>query len=383
MKPKIKVAVIGRGAMGMPLIERLEKEGHHVALSCTSKRIWSCNDMGLGDSGAVHRSLNSEADIAANFDPDPNMKGVEVMFLAIPSGEHETPLINYCLSKGIYPILFCKSDLATNYARRRSQRHLIGANATVGGRIMALPWLRMQYLLRKQYVLYAYLNASMNFFMDEVAVSGSLEGAFKKAKALHLAEPGSDDYVAFVNTELGGDYPKKISIAMNDAMLGDGPYMSPDQIHYVPLDADDIERYTLPTHRTRYLIRIDNTGAASEFELDAPGSLYAQLGDFTVYGGFCDVSRDNSLANWMKPGSMNGIQIRFKRESGYEGQMELAGLGAGDATVGAAMNDFYEYLMARNGRLVENLWPAWPEHDRPVSDLERTKELLGALAGSP
>lgn len=352
IKRKPVVAVAGRGAMGAPLLGRLAREEFPVAVSFTSRELWVGNER----LATFPERLQTEADYAKVLDP--YMKDVEVMFLAVPSGPNERALIDYCIKRQIYAVLFCKHALATHYAELRPHRYMLGANATVGGRTLSLPWLRMQYLEGKQFVLYAYWNASTNFFMHGVADSGSAPGMFEKAKDTKLAEPGSDDYASFLNAEIGGDYRLKVMIAMNDAMLGDGPFVTKDAFDaYVPLNKLDIRDRSLPTCNDRYLVRIDNLGLKPEFERGQPGTLYAKHGEFQVCGGFTDLSRNNSIAAWMRSGDANGVRIRFEGDHSHEGSVEMSGPGAGTATVGAAMSDLYQFIEATQDSLLENQWP--------------------------
>lgn len=351
---KPRIAVAGRKTMGGPLLQRLKHEEYPITFSCNATDLW-LNDYSRLTMGGNLRSANEIGKALDQY-----IDGVDVMFLAIPSNEHERPIIEYCLDHNVYPILFCKHYLASHYdlLHARKQRHMVGASATVGGRTQSLSWLRSQHLDRKKFVLYAYWNASTNFYMHGAAAGGSARGMFQKAKAFQLAEPGSDDYVQFLNAEIGGDYRYKVSIAMNDAMLGDGPFMTPQKFDpYVPLTAKDVRRLTLPTHNDRFIIRIANVELDDEFERGAPGSLNATFGDFSVHGGFFDLGRKTSLGDWVKEGEFNGVQIRFEDGFSDEGTVQLAGLGAGPATVGAAMNDLYEYEKARSGTLLEAKWP--------------------------
>lgn len=352
IKRKPVVAVAGRGAMGAPLLKRLGKEEFPVAVSFTSRGLW------VGDKQVetFPNRLKTEADYAKVLEP--YMKDVEVMFLAVPSGPDERALIDYCVKRNIYTVLFCKHALATQYAELRPHRYMLGANATVGGRTLSLPWLRMQYLEGKKFVLYAYWNASTNFFMHGVADGESAPGMFEKAKDTKLAEPGSDDYASFLNAEIGADYLYKVLIAMNDAMLGAGPYMTADAFDtYVPLSKTDIRDRSLPTRNDRYLVRIDNVGLTPQFERGQPGTLHAKHGDFQVWGGFIDLSRDNSIATWMRTGAANGVRIRFEDGNSDEGSIEMSGPGAGAATVGAAMCDLYQFVEATQDSLLEGQWP--------------------------
>lgn len=347
---KPRIAVAGHGSMGEVLVERLRREGFPVEGVFTRSALWDHR----GDRTAFPEKLKWSTLVNVI---EPLTKDVEVMFLAVPSGPHEKQLFDFCKNRGIYAIFFCKHLLASEYDYVRPHRHMIGANATVGGRTMSLPWLRMQYLEGKHFVLYAYLNASTNFYMHGAADGGSTRGMFEKAKALKLAEPGSEDYVSFLNAEIGSDYRYKAAIAMNDAMLGDGPFITPMSFEYAPLSERDVRFRTLPSRNDRYVIRIENLDLPDEFDRNEPGSLYAKHGNFTVSGGFVDLSRDTALSQWVKGGESNGVQIRFEGDHSYEGTMELAGLGAGPATVGAAMNDLYEYVRGRSGKLLEARWP--------------------------
>jgi homoserine dehydrogenase len=351
----LKIAVAGRGTMGMPLLERLKEEGFDVPVSFTSRDLWFKGDS-RGELPGEPLSALDERGIGNKLDR--YMDGVSVMFIATPSGEHELPLIRYCIKRNIYVILFCKHALAYNYDVLRPMRHMIGANATVGGRTMSLPWLRMQNLKGKRFVIYAYWNASVNKFMTDVANGDSVSGAFQKAVRLGLAEPGATDYVSFLNAEIGGDMTKKVSIAMDDAILDGNQYMTPEHFdRYVPLSPSDVQKITLRSARRRYILRIDNMDLPAENDISEHGSLYAKFGEFTIYGGFYDLTGRSSLSGWVKDGETNGVQISFEGSHGHAGTVEMSGLGAGIATVDAAMNDLYQFVNARNGHLLEASWP--------------------------
>lgn len=352
MRHDLRIAVAGRGNMGGPLLRRLAEEGYDVPLHFTRREYFINNRK---ERGYSHPLACAEV----IRDLGPYLSEIDVMFLAVPSTPDEMALIDACLEHDIYVILLCKHALAYEYAKYLPYRHMIGANATVGGRTMILPWLRMQYVQGRKVVIYAYMNASMNYFMSSAAEVGSAEGAFKNVIALGLAEPGSDDYVSFVNGEIGADYPKKLSILMNDAVLpAGGPYISPDSFdEYVAMSKADIISRTLPSRRDRYLVRIDNLGIEPEFPRNVPGALYAEYGGYTISGGLYDMSRDDAISRWIKGGVANGVQVRFDGVHGYEGTVETAGPGAGEATIGAAMNDLYEFERARSGVLLEAQWP--------------------------
>jgi hypothetical protein len=223
---------------------------------------------------------------------------------------------------------------------------------------MSLPWLRMQNLKGKRFVIYAYWNASVNKFMTDVANGDSVSGAFQKAVRLGLAEPGATDYVSFLNAEIGGDMTKKVSIAMDDAILDGNQYMTPEHFdRYVPLSPSDVQKITLRSARRRYILRIDNMDLPAENDISEHGSLYAKFGEFAIYGGFYDLTGRSSLSGWVKDGETNGVQISFEGSHGHAGTVEMSGLGAGIATVDAAMNDLYQFVNARNGHLLEASWP--------------------------
>jgi hypothetical protein len=63
-----------------------------------------------------------------------------------------------------------------------------------------------------------------------------------------------------------------------------------------------------------------------------------------ISGGFYDLSRDVHLSGWFKPGKANGVKITFEGGTSPDGSPEISGVGAGLGTVGAALNNMYEYL---------------------------------------
>ena len=363
MNESLRIAVAGLGSMGNPLLKRLHAEGYNVPLVFTRRELWIKN--------RLERSCSSPTEIGQLIERiDPFTDEIDIMFFAIPSNADEVALIEHCLSKGIYMILMCKHALAYEYERLRAHRHMFGANATVGGRTMILPWLRMQHLYGRKFVMFAYLNASSNYFMHNAVEVGSPRGVFEDTRDLHLAEPGSDDFVSFINGEIGGDYPKKVSILMNDTVLGNGPYLTPDSFDpYIPLSMKDVYERTLPSRNDRYLVRIDNLGLDPQFERGKPGSLYAEHNGFIVSGGFYDLGRGDAISRWIKGGKANGVQIRFDGDHSSEGTVEIAGLGAGEATVGAAMNDLYQFVAARDGTLIEASWPMRLQGARRLSKI--------------
>src|SRR5665213_379680 len=128
-----KVIVFGAGTMGAPLIKRLLREKIEIT-GVVARRPVPLQDVVWISAPRNASQIESALKLHLN--------NVEVAFLAIPSTPDELPLIKYLLSKNIYVILFCKYALSHHYAELRQFRHMIGANATVGGRTMSLPWLR-------------------------------------------------------------------------------------------------------------------------------------------------------------------------------------------------------------------------------------------------
>lgn len=339
-----KTLVIGAGAMGKPLIKRLLREHHEVAaVGSRSRPEFDLNVSNIPWVQVPRGPVDMKV-----FEP--HLNGVEVVFLAIPSdgvGDIERDYMRYFLARGIYVVTFAKSALAYHFDALRDDLDMIGDSATVGGRTLVLPWLVSQRLQKKTFTMFAYVNASTNFFMDVVSRGESPEEAFQMAKDHHLAEPGSSDYVEFLNGEIGGDIPQKVTISMKRTVLQPGVYMTPGRFRYKALGKSDISELALPTKNYRYVVCISNTRTEPMFEPGKPGILFAKVDGFTISGGFHDISGVTHLNNWFKGGKANGVQIRFEGDYSVDGTVEIAGPGAGLGTVGAAMNDMYGFLERR------------------------------------
>ena len=339
MQRVTNVMVVGRGTMGKPLHARLVQEGFSV--TSVGRR-----DVLVGD---THHDISAITDgyIAGRLSRF--IQGVQVAFLAIPSdgdGNTELAYMEYFRAKGIYVITFAKSALAYHYDKLRPHLDMVGRSATVGGGTQILPWLTNLCLPGKDFTMFAYLNASTNYFMDSVSGGASREEAFRSAQAAGLAEPGATDYVAFLNGEIGHDMPMKCCIAMNDTILGtQGMTLKPTDFSYKKLEVSDVEQITSPMSNSRYLLTFSK-GKRSTPALSSgqPGELQAKIGNFTISGGFIDVSRNTHVTQWMQGGKTNGVQIRFEGDFESDGMVEIAGEGAGFATVGAAMNDLRKFI---------------------------------------
>src|SRR3989344_1282817 len=342
-----KVIVIGAGTMGGPLVNRLLNDKHNVAAVVTRKRHVSPAPWIQAPDAPLDPAFGEHV-IAGVLDQHVN--DVEVAFLAIPSdgvGRVEKDYIKYFTARGIYVVTFAKSALAYHYDALCNDLDLIGRSATVGSWTMIVPWLKSHQLVGKTFTAYAYINASSNFFGDETSDGDSPEEAFRSAQNNRLAEPGSSDYVEFLNGEIGGDMPQKIPILMKDAVLPEGVQMTPSIFKYKTLDEEDVSKLTLPTGNYRYVICISNKHTAPMFEPNRSGRLYGKVHGFTISGGFYDISRNTDLSRWFKGGKANGVKIRFEGKNSESGTVEIAGPGAGLATIGAAMNDMNDFLKHR------------------------------------
>ena len=348
--------VAGRKTIGFPLILKLQELGHRVVCSFTRRGVWEETPGISNKVRTVDLTEPTPESLADALDlycvPTTGSHGklpkAEIMFIAIPSrgkGEEEMELIRYAFSRGLYVIIFAKAGFAYHYAELKPHRGRIGGNAVVGGRILALPWLRMNNLRGKRITIHGVINASDNKFMSECSDGSSMEEAFRSVKTAGLAEPGATDVVSFVNGE-HRDKELKICATYNDALApDDGPFITPDDLPpVVAVTAADLRRLTLPSNKFRSIVRITNDlELPLEFEVGSPGSMHGVFGGYQFSIGYYDLGRDVSLANWVRPGAWNGLRVQH--DDGIEGPLFLGGLGAGPGpTIGAAMCDLNEYL---------------------------------------
>jgi len=344
-----KVIVVGANTMGRPLISRLLAEGNEIACILSRNKPERLPPQAADIPWVSAPPALSEMQVLG-FLLGPHLKDVRVAYLAIPSdgvGLIELAYILFFVTRGIYVVTFAKSALAYHYEKLIPYLHMIGRSATVGGRTLILPWLKMHRVRGKVVTMFVYLNASTNFFADDTGDGASPDESFLSTKNNHLAEPGSTDYVGFLNGEIGVDMPQKATIIMDDCLLPiDGPYMNAHAFgDYVSLGEKEVYNLTLPYKKPRYVMCFSNSKHAQPmFEPGKPGNLFAQFGGFTISGGFLDIAGNTHLSKWFKGGKANGIQVRFEGEHSSDGTVESAGAGAGLGTIGAAMNDMYDHL---------------------------------------
>ncbi|MBI4079742.1 hypothetical protein HY414_00750 [Candidatus Kaiserbacteria bacterium] len=341
--------------MGFYLVQALQsltgKNAVNVQAVVTTRAVFHPRKDGWSQVQSLDQAPATPVTIAHVLDPYVHRDHVDFLYTTTPADPAvERAYMDYARKHQIYYITIAKGALGDMWEELDPDESWIGYRGTVGGRSLTLPFLAGNHLQRKQAIVYGYWNASVATFMAETARGLAPHEAFRLVQSMRLAEPGSNDYVSFLNLEAGGDYPRKTRIAYNSSIPErGGPYLKPEHYEkYIELGPEHIREHIRLGHRFVVCISTVEGYQPLKVERGAPGSLYAELNGHTIAGGFVDVKSDVNLAGWIKdmPAS-NGVKIIFQNGHNETGQLEIAGPGAGPDTVWAAIIDMQEHFRRR------------------------------------
>ncbi len=284
-----RIMLIGVGNVGSVLYSRITKEtGHTVPY--------------LLKSNGVCKDFNNKIDEIRNYPK--YLEKVDAVCLAIPStddGECAFSYIWQSLQHG-KPVITCEKGALSNFFDELSpSMDKVGCTATVGGGSMLLKFAKENANSGVREI-HAVLNATLNYFLDEVSKDKNPEEVIANAKTLGYAEPGSHTPIDVLNNEACKDIPMKTAILFNSLGLG--------KMRAKDLKASKIDYYTFETlvkeaKDRRYVVSITRDAKDD----DTIGGFKHKADGFHISGGFKKISQNNTYSQLIPSGIGNSILI--------------------------------------------------------------------------
>ena len=320
----LKVGVIGAGNIGTALIRRIRDLDGTIPWIAENDGIYNLDAAGFNKIGGPE-AFN-------DFLPTANL-----VFLAIPTlegGKVAHDYLQHCIRCNI-PVITCEKGAFSQFFPEL-EPHLdrIGFSAVVGGGTMLLRCLRQRLPLQEPRI-FAVLNGTLNYLLDQVAHGESIDEAVRGAQRLGYAEPGADNPLDVVNAEATGDVPKKAAILFNCANLT-LTRVRAGEIQASPIDEPTLRRLVHTAGYRRYIVSITPEG---DNDNDVIGGFQHIVDGWCIRGGFRAIIGNPTLERLRLPGVNNGLLI-CEGPLGRYGEYSLQGPGAGpDATAEAMLKD--------------------------------------------
>ncbi len=344
--PLVSVGIIGKGNIGKEVYRRVVSKGWDV------KWVADSNGFFCGE----HR--------ATLDDYSAFLKGLDVVFLAIPtmdSGETAYNYIRSCLNANV-PIVTCEKGALSNYfseleeavKSRKSHSHhflleqMLGYSAAVGGGTRMLPYLSERNSSRIEEI-HAVINGTLNYIFDELSLGKNLEETVQETQRLGYAEPGAKSALEVLNKEAAGDIPMKAAILFNHSNLA-AERIRAEDISVKSIEPRQLSDLMNEAKHRRYIVSIikqktdvNNADGNREYskredrvEREIIGGFEYQAGDWHLSAGFREIS-ENPLFCLFIPHGVNNALLIAEGEEGKDGVYVLTGPGAGSSPTAAAM----------------------------------------------
>jgi len=335
------IGIIGAGGIGKRLRERLQEMNLKVTFVLRREH-FEYRGLQYLRGGRSLEALLAEFESAIP----------ETMCIAMSTtdkGAEARDYIQACLNAGIEVITCEKGSLAYHAAELAkylpsspSYRHRqkLAYTAAVGGGTQMLKMLHDRHLHTRKAEVHGVINGTCNYIFDEVARGGRTLGeACNEAARLGYAEPGARDPLSLINGELR-DVVMKTCVLFNTTFAED-EYLTPDTLGNFELSAEQIEELSAKAASHRLVVSFSNRKHKREHRF-FNGHFRAQVGDWSVEGGFRNTYADNELLSWLPGGVGNAIHV-VEGELGSGGKYTLTGPGAGhEPTTTAMLNDLFD-----------------------------------------
>ncbi len=319
---RLSVGIIGKGNIG--------SEVYH---KCTS-RGWNVN--WVSDSKGIYSNLSRERKLAEPRSYVSYLKGLDVLFLAIPTldnGETAFQYMTSSLSAGV-PVVTCEKGALSNYfseLEKAVKNQRIGYSATVGGGSRLLGYLQERVGPQVQEV-HAVVNGTLNYIFGGLSKGRSLGEVVEETKKLGYAEPDAKHPLEVINKEATGDVPMKASILFNISNL------SPERMRAIDVAVQKIElnqlrRLVKEASNRRYIVSITRDENNEE---DTIWGFKHQVGELYISAGFKHIE-DNPLFRELIPTGVNNAVLTSEGEFGKDGSYVLTGPGAGAGPTALSM----------------------------------------------
>lgn len=275
-------------------------------------------------SKGVYKNLEEKIDAAENYQKYADQ--LDIVFLTIPTLDDGKIAFNYLsfyLSKNI-PVVTCEKGALSNYFSELERWiDCIGYSATVGGGTRLLRYVEEMASNNTQEI-HAVINGTLNYIFDEISRGRTLGEVVSEARKLGYAEPGAKDPLDIINKEVIGDIPMKASILFNVCGLSDKRVRAKDiRTNYIK--EENLVRLIRESDKRRYIVSLTKDNANQNNNI---GGFSHQIGEWTISGGFKDISADPLFIELVPMGVNNAVVV-CEGKYGADGIYKLSGQGAG------------------------------------------------------
>jgi len=333
---EINVIMIGNGAIGKALLKKVsEIPNWSLAAVISRSEVLFCER-------APHQGANLQG--FKYYEPDTlaeavSLEDIDLAFIAIPSTGGGKIAMEYIsvLLKNKVKVVTCEKGAIANFYPNLARFGLqnIGVSATVGGGTRMLSFLKDRQLAKQSFKpleVHCVLNGTLNYIFSEMEKGGrSLPETVAEAKRLQITEPGAEEPMGIISSELS-DVVMKSCALFNLALSADGKYLTPEAFEVPRINERDLK--TLSKHPHRYVVSFENNGNGDAGGLI--GGLLAKVNEWTISSGFYPMYQCPISGNQL-PESMNNIAVVREGEMGEDGIYPLSGPGAGPKVTASAM----------------------------------------------
>ncbi len=332
-----RIMIIGNGAIGSVLAERLRALGHEITALISRTQFVNHENVIIDYSFTGTEAFLSDFPSAR---PD-------ILCVAIPTfdtGELAAQYIAEAMALGIHVVTCEKGALSYHADKLLStpmKAHL-RFSASVGGGTMMLPYLRLRTPDQRVVQMEVVINGTCNFIFHQTAQGGRTLGeACDEAARLGYAEPGSREPLGLINGELK-DVRMKTCVLFN-TVLAHSLHITPRDLGSLSLNESTLEELSRRSASTRLVIQFSNAENAKIAEYSGC-QFVTSVDGWTIQGGFRNLQKEPELLQWLPGGVGNALHIT-EGKLGSGGKYLLTGPGAGaEATTSALLNDIQEIV---------------------------------------
>lgn len=305
-----RIGIIGAGNIGSEIYKRVK------LLS------WDVNC--IVDIDGIYKELPKKEKIGELTELKKYIKGLDILFLAIPTFDDGKTAFNYIqtsLDEGV-PIVTCEKGALSNYFSELEldvNKHKIGYSATVGGGSRLLRYLQERVGPNVEEI-HAVVNGTLNYIFDQISKGRSLGEVVNETQTLGYAEPGTTNPLEVINKEATGDVPMKTSILFNVCNLVEKRIKASEIIVH-PIKSSELKKLVEEAINRRYIVSITRYDNKEE----VIGGFKSKLNEWYISAGFKNINKNPLFRELIPSGVNNAILI----SEGQYGNYILSGPGAG------------------------------------------------------
>ena len=325
----MRVGIIGAGNIGSELFKRVKQLRWDVLFVLKSD--------------GVYKNLTEKVDVG-NYQKYIYQKYIrtgvlDAVFLAIPTlddGKVAFDYLSFYLPHNI-PVITCEKGALSNYfSELEKWLDNIGYGATVGGGTRLLMYAK-EMISNNTLEIHAVINGTLNYIFDEISRGRTLGEVTSEAKRMGYAEPGAEDPLDIINRESVEDVPMKTAILFNVCSFS-SEVIKGKEIVARKIKERDLKKLIRESCKRRFVVSIRK---GNKNQNDNIGGFSHEVGEWTISGGFIDITA-NSTFRELVPHGVNNAIIICEGKYRVDGIYRLSGQGAGAGpTVSSMIKDVF------------------------------------------